>query len=76
MEKTFVYLCRPGKNEELRYSIRSVNAFYPNATIWVVGGKPDWYIGNFLEVEQSSNAFQNVKNSLAEVIKNAMIPDN
>lgn len=49
----FVYICRPGDNEELRYSIRSVLASFPDANIWVIGGKPDWYGGNYVEV----NAF-------------------
>lgn len=44
-----VYNCRTGKNEELRYSLRSVydNLDYDN--LWVVGGKPEWYAGNFVE---------------------------
>lgn len=48
----FVYICRSGENEELRYSIRSVLASFPDAKIWVVGGKPDWYIGNHVQVTQ------------------------
>lgn len=57
----YVYICRPGDNEELRYSIRSVrkNASYNN--IWVVGGKPDWYYGNFVEVEDVGNKFENIR---------------
>lgn len=56
----YVYICRSGDNEELRYSIRSVrkNASYNN--IWVVGGKPDWYYGNFVEVPDVGNKFQNI----------------
>lgn len=64
-----VYTCRPGKNEELRYSIRSVEknaSFIKN--IWVVGGKPDWYSGKFIEIPQISNAFQNVRMNLKTVI--------
>ncbi len=76
MGKTFVYICRPGHNEELRYSIRSVSFFYPNSTIWVVGGKPDWYNGNFIEVHQNSNSFKNVRRSLAAIIDVDEIPDN
>lgn len=46
-----VYNCRSGKNEELRYSMRSAynNLDYDN--LWVVGGKPNWYAGNFVEHE-------------------------
>jgi hypothetical protein len=75
MSKTFVYLCRPGKNEELRYSLRSVTKFYPEATVWVVGGKPDWYTGNFIEIPQNLDRFKNIKNSLASIIDNKNIPD-
>lgn len=75
MNKTFVYLCRPGNNEELRYSIRSVATFYPDAQIWVVGGKPDWYRGNYIPVEQKSNAFKNVRTNLSAVIDNSQIPE-
>jgi hypothetical protein len=57
----YVYVCRSGDNEELRYSIRSVrhNASYNN--LWVVGGKPDWYYGNFVEVPDVGNKFQNIQ---------------
>jgi len=51
-EPTFVYLCRNGDNEELRYSLRSVDHFYPEASVWLVGGKPDWYTGNYIYVSQ------------------------
>ena len=36
----FIYICRVGENEELRYSIRSVLNSFPEANIWVIGGKP------------------------------------
>lgn len=75
MGKTFIYICRPGENEELRYSIRSVALFYPKAKIWVVGGKPDWYCGNYIEVPQTSNSFKNVRNNLAAIIDVDEIPN-
>ena len=59
----FVYICKDGINEELKYSIRSVTSSFPNSNIWVVGGKPDWYIGNYIEVEQKDSKYKNaVKN--------------
>ena len=64
----FVYACRDGENEELRYSIRSVLHFFPDAEIWVIGGKPGWYIGNYIRVEQDSNKFVNVVNSIKAAI--------
>jgi hypothetical protein len=61
----FVYICKNGDNEELRYSIRSVINSFPNANVWVVGGKPDWYVGNYIFVKQDktkyTNAIENLK---------------
>jgi hypothetical protein len=61
----FVYICKDGSNEELRYSIRSVVESFPDSTIWVVGGKPTWYSGNYINVKQVltkyRNAIQNLK---------------
>ena len=59
----FVYICKSGDNEELRYSIRSVVNSFPDAKVWTVGGKPDWYVGNYLFVEQGGNKYSNaIKN--------------
>ena len=61
----FVYICKDGSNEELRYSIRSVVESFPDSTIWVVGGKPTWYSGNYINIKQVltkyRNAIQNLK---------------
>lgn len=73
---TFIYPCRPGDNEELRYSLRSVERFYPEADVWVIGGKPSWYSGNFVKVRQTADSFTNVKNSLSTIVDNPLIPDN
>jgi hypothetical protein len=56
----FVYICRNGENEELRYSIRSVLHHFPDAEILVVGGKPKWYSGKYIEVEDIGNKFDNI----------------
>ena len=53
----FVYICKDGENEELRYSIRSVLKNTKDAVIWVVGGKPNWYIGNYIKVIQDQNKY-------------------
>jgi hypothetical protein len=63
----YVYTCRPGDNEELRYSIRSVVENMPEGNIWVVGGKPDWYTGNFIYVPQTGSKYQNVRRSLETI---------
>lgn len=75
MTKTFVYLCRPGPNEELRYSLRSVDYFYPDSTVWVVGGKPKWYSGNFISVGQTGDAFRNVALNLSKIVASKEIPE-
>jgi hypothetical protein len=62
-----VYICRDGENEELRYSIRSAVKNLPHDKIWVVGGKPDWYTGNHIEVDQAKGKYANARNSLKAV---------
>lgn len=47
-----VYLCKSGRNEELRYSLRSL-ANLPHGDVWLVGGRPDWYRGNYLPTPQA-----------------------
>lgn len=72
-----VYTCRTGDNEELRYSIRSVVKNLEGIdNVWVVGGKPDWYSGNFINVDPIGDAFSNVRNSLKTVIDTADISEN
>lgn len=68
-----VYICRDGENEELRYSIRSAVKNLPHSKIWVVGGKPDWYGGNFIPVKQTSSKYSNVRNILEEIKNNNLI---
>ena len=75
MEKTFVYLCKNGDNEELRYSLRSVEKFFPGSKVWVVGGKPDWYVGDFIAVPSGPDVFENVRKSLSAIAANDSIPD-
>lgn len=75
MEKTFIYLCKNGDNEELRYSLRSVEKFFPGSKVWVVGGKPDWYTGNFIGVPAGPDIFQNVRKNLSAIAANDLIPD-
>jgi hypothetical protein len=58
----YVYICRSGDNEELRYSLRSLQKNLPSGNVWLVGGKPDWYIGNYLQVDDLGNKFDNITN--------------
>ena len=61
----FVYICKSGDNEELRYSIRSVVYSFPDARVWLVGGKPDWYSGNYIPVDQNHHKYINAINNLS-----------
>ena len=63
----FVYICRDEENEELRYSIRSVLLSFPEAKVWVVGGKPKWYSGNYIFLKQDNNKYANAVNNLRAV---------
>jgi hypothetical protein len=64
-----VYICRDGDNEELRYSLRSVAANMPHKNVWVVGGKPDWYSGNFIEVRQDKDKYSNARANLRAIVE-------
>jgi hypothetical protein len=65
-----VYICRSGKNEELRYSIRSVVKNLPHDNIWVVGQKPNWYTGNFIPVKDTRMKYTNARNNLKALATN------
>jgi hypothetical protein len=71
----FVYVCRSGDNEELRYSIRSVLSSFPDANIWVVGGKPNWYSGNFIASEKANDSYSQVRENLREIISSPEISE-
>lgn len=69
-------MCRPGNNEELRYSIRSIVENYESEyNVWVVGDKPDWYSGDFIKTRPVGNAYENVRNNLKHVIQHPDISD-
>jgi hypothetical protein len=70
-----VYICRDGDNEELRYSIRSIVKNLSHDKIWVVGGKPDWYTGNYIKVNQSRSKYVNARNNLKAICNEAQISD-
>ena len=71
-----VYICRPGPNEELRYSIRSVEKNVPHRKIWVVGQKPDWYTGNFIQVDSNNSKYSNARANLDAAVKSNDISEN
>jgi hypothetical protein len=71
----FVYICRDEENEELRYSIRSVLFSFPEAKVWVIGGKPKWYSGNYIFVKQNDNKYTNAINNLKAVCNTSEISE-
>jgi hypothetical protein len=71
----FVYICRDGENEELRYSIRSIVNNCNIDSIWVVGGKPDWYAGNYIGVTQKYSKYKNAFNNFKTICNASEIPD-
>jgi len=70
-----VYICRDGENEELRYSIRSVVENYPHDNIWVVGGKPSWYSGNYIKVEQDALKYVNARRNMLAILNSPEISE-
>jgi hypothetical protein len=71
----FVYICRTGDNEELKYSIRSVLKSFPDSRIWVVGGKPNWYKGHYIQVDQNHDKYTNALNNLRTICKSKEISE-
>jgi hypothetical protein len=71
----FVYICRNGDNQELRYSIRSVVNSFPDSRIWLVGGMPDWYCGDYITVNQDKNTYTNAFNNLKAISESLEISD-
>jgi len=71
----FVYICRDEENEELRYSIRSVLFSFPEAKVWVVGGKPKWYSGDYIFVKQNDNKYANAINNLKALCNTSEISE-
>jgi hypothetical protein len=69
-------MCRDGMNEELKYSIRSLYKNTPNPTVWVVGGKPDWYKGNHIRVSQQKTKHENVRDNLRALCQSEEISQN
>jgi hypothetical protein len=72
----FVYICREGFNEELRYSIRSLMQNFPDPNIWVVGGKPRWYSGNYIQVPQTNDKYTNMYENWDTILRSKQIKTN
>ena len=74
-----VYFVKDSKNnEELRYSLRSVERNFPHRNVWFYGGKPDGIEPDrYVKVEQTApSKFENVRAMLVEVCQNDAISEN
>jgi hypothetical protein len=71
----YVYICREGDNEELRYSIRSVVAHASHDNIWLVGYKPVWYRGDFVNLPDTATKFDNIINCTKAITNVGAISD-
>jgi hypothetical protein len=70
-----VYICRQGENEELRYSLRSIEKNSPGHRVWVIGYKPSWYNGLFMSVPDTSTKFGNIRLAMIAACNNPEISD-
>ena len=71
-----VYFVRPGRNEELRYSLRSIKNIHPNK-VWIYGSCPEWCKPDgYVHVDQVGNTkWDRVKNMYRGVCENPEISD-
>lgn len=64
-----VYIVRPGENnEELRYSLRSLEKNFPNhGTVWIIGYKPSWvqHVRTIYKVQKGTKYKNGYNNLLA-----------
>ena len=71
----YVYICRSGDNDELKYSLRSIEENMPEGRVWVVGHRPIWYIGDFISVDDIGGKFDNIRNCIKTVSEHSEISD-
>lgn len=77
MAMDIIYPVRPGdRNDELRYSLRSVCANVPDVRrVWVVGYKPAWLTGVEYSPANDGNERQNVYNNIKMACENSRATD-
>lgn len=70
--KDIVYILKDGKNEELRYSLRSIEKNFPHREVWFYGGKPqDITPDHFVHIfQEGNNKWEKVRNTLKLVCQN------
>lgn len=72
-----IYILRSGKNEELRYSLRSVEKNYPHKRVIFYGGKPDGIEPDlFIPYAQPGDTkWEKVRNTIEIICKNDNITE-
>ena len=71
-KRDIVYMLRDGRNDELIYSLRSVEENFAYRRVWFAGGKPDGLEPDcYMPIKQNApSKWENVRNMLVEVCKN------
>lgn len=72
-----VYFCRDGQNEELRYSLRSVERNFPHDRVIIYGGKPDDITPDIFEPidQHEKTRWHNVRAMIEACCKNDNISE-
>lgn len=72
-----VYVVREGRNEELRYSLRSMEANLPHGDVWIVGGGPDWLSDRVrrLPRPQVGGKYEAARGNLRAAVESDATPD-
>lgn len=75
-----VYTVKDGNNnEQLKWSLRSVNKFAPEyGNVWVVGGRPDFLSNEIKSIRttQTKTSIENVGKNIIAVCKNEGVAEN
>jgi hypothetical protein len=72
----YVYICRSGENEELRYSIRSLVANLPDVNVWLIGSAPSWYTGKLIRNNAKRLKYALVRENLRMISEEPQINEN
>lgn len=77
MNDIVYFVKNASQNEELRYSLRSVDANFPHRKVWIYGGKPtDIVPDEFVPVRQiGTTKWEKVRNMLKSVCENEKITE-
>lgn len=76
MEDIVYFVKRTPRNEELRYSLRSVETNFPGHKVWFVGGCP-YYLrpDHQLTFRQTANKWNNVSGMIKQFCQSGLTPD-